>query len=232
VAIRGIMQKKQGRIRSGTLLIIVGLAAIAAAAAIWFYNDQEERRVAEFSGEATRQVLDIIKEKSPPPGAAGASPGISAPTAPPAAETPDASAPDAGAAPADGTSYVVVGKIAYMGIIKIPKLSIELPVNYSWSYPALKNSPCRYSGSVETNDLVIAAHSYKTHFRYINTLEPGDEVIFTDASGTEYRYTVVTTDVVHPSDTRSVVTSPYDLSLFTCTYDSRSRTVVRCMMDT
>ena len=58
----------------------------------------------------------------------------------------------------------------YIGIINIPSLNVELPVMSDWSYEKMKKSPARYYGSLETNDLVICAHSYKNFFRYIKNL--------------------------------------------------------------
>ena len=35
----------------------------------------------------------------------------------------------------------------YIGVLELPTLSLTLPVQSQWSYPALKVSPCRYAGS-------------------------------------------------------------------------------------
>ena len=59
----------------------------------------------------------------------------------------------------------------YIGTITIPALKLELPVMSEYDYDRLKKSPCRYYGSVYTNDLIICAHSYRTHFKYLNKLK-------------------------------------------------------------
>lgn len=74
---------------------------------------------------------------------------------------------------------------ACIGILEIPSLDLKLPVISKWSYPLLKKAPCRYSGSVYENNLVIAAHNYRSHFGRLKTLQNGSEVIFTDASGNQ-----------------------------------------------
>ena len=78
----------------------------------------------------------------------------------------------------------------YAGVIAIPDLSLELPVIDQWNYARLKVAPCRQSGAAADGDLVIAAHNYKSHFGYLDRLEPGASVIFTDMEGTVYRYAV------------------------------------------
>ena len=51
-----------------------------------------------------------------------------------------------------------------IGIISIPGLGLGLPVLSEWSYDGLKIAPCRYAGSAYSNDLVVCAHNYHTHF--------------------------------------------------------------------
>ena len=52
----------------------------------------------------------------------------------------------------------------YIGTITIPNINLELPIMDSYDYDRLKIAPCRYYGSLYTNDLIICGHSYKTHF--------------------------------------------------------------------
>lgn len=224
------------RLHTGTLFIIVGAAAIVAAAAIWFYNEYDNRRAAESSQVTVETILEVIRSNDPTsaePESGGAGTAVDSPDTgfadPPVTDIGDSADTDVPPVITDGgPSYVVVEREAYMGILSIPGLSLILPVNTEWSYSKLRTSPCRYSGDVEHNDFVIAAHSYRSHFGNINTLSPGDTVIFTDVNGRVSVYYVAVVEVVHPSNTRSVVTSIYDLTLFTCTFDSRSRVVVRC----
>ena len=242
-----VRRKRNRIIHPGTLFIIVGVAAIAAAAAIWLYNEYDNKRAEESSQVRVDTILDIIRTYDPesvlsdnssaaaPSGGTQSAAGGADPTADissssganvPGSDSQQAEAPIVGSS--GGTSYVVVEREAYMGILTIPRFSLSLPVNLTWSYQKLRTSPCRYSGDIEHNDLVIAAHSYRSHFGNINSMEVGDPVTFTDIEGHVYTYYVAALEIAHPSDTRSVVTSVYDLTLFTCTFDSRSRVVVRC----
>ena len=76
-----------------------------------------------------------------------------------------------------------IGCYEYIGYISIPKLELELPVMAEWDYDRLKIAPCRHFGSPESDDLVIAAHSYKNHFGRLGRLEAEDVVVFTDMEG-------------------------------------------------
>ena len=116
-------------------------------------------------------------------------------------------------------------------MIAIPDLSLELPVIDQWSYARLKVAPCRQSGAAADGDLVIAAHNYKSHFGYLDRLEPGASVIFTDMEGTVYRYAVEGIRQLAPEDAEdvsSVFSSEYPLVLYTCTPGGKARVAVFC----
>ena len=122
----------------------------------------------------------------------------------------------------------------YAGVIAIPDLSLELPVIDRWSYDRLKVAPCRQSGAAADGDLVIAAHNYKSHFGYLDRLEPGASVIFTDMEGTVYRYAVEEIRQLEPEDAEdvsSVFSSEYPLVLYTCTPGGKARVAVFCQWD-
>lgn len=119
----------------------------------------------------------------------------------------------------------------YAGIIAIPAISRELPVIQTWSYPALKTAPCRQFGSAEGGDLVIAAHNYKSHFGYLDKLQSGDAVTFTDMDGTVYEYTVAEVRQLEPEraeDVDAVFNDGYPLVLYTCTPGGKARVAVFC----
>ena len=119
----------------------------------------------------------------------------------------------------------------YAGVIAIPDLSLELPVIDQWNYARLKVAPCRQSGAAADGDLVIAAHNYKSHFGYLDRLEPGASVIFTDMEGTVYRYAVEEIRQLEPEDAEdvsSVFSSEYPLVLYTCTPGGKARVAVFC----
>lgn len=116
----------------------------------------------------------------------------------------------------------------YMGYVRIPVLELELPVLSSWSYPRLKIAPCRYYGSVNANNLVIAAHNYPRHFGMLSKLEPGDEVIFVDMEGKEQNYEVAAVEVLSPESVEEMTAAGYALTMFTCTYGGSNRVTVRC----
>lgn len=116
----------------------------------------------------------------------------------------------------------------YIGVLKIPALSLELPVISAWSYPNLKEAPCRYTGSSYLNNMVIAAHNYRSHFGNLKDLSQGDEVSFTDVDGNIFQYKVVELEILSPYAIEEMTSGDWDLTLFTCTVGGKSRVTVRC----
>ena len=117
-----------------------------------------------------------------------------------------------------------------IGILRLPTIGIELPVFSEWSYDRLAIAPCRQFGSSETNDLVIAAHNYRSHFNRLEKLKQGDTVSFTDLSGTVFLYSVEAIRVIAPTEVDAVIYSGSDLVLYTCNLNGKKRVTVFCSL--
>ena len=115
-----------------------------------------------------------------------------------------------------------------VGIIRVPGMGVELPVLNDWNYDLLKLAPCRYSGSIEGQDLILMGHNYRKHFAPLRRVSSGDRVEFLDISGTSYPYVVAETAVLKPTQLDELSSSEYALTIFTCTPGGQSRFVVRC----
>lgn len=116
----------------------------------------------------------------------------------------------------------------YIGVINIPSLNIKLPIMRETDYDRLAISPCKYYGNINTNDLVLCAHDYINQFGKISNLKEDDIVIITDVLGNNYVYKVVLTEELNPTDITNMIDSPFDLTLYTCSYGALKRITVRC----
>lgn len=190
------------RKRTGKLLMIIGTVLVLAALSLFLWNRYDERR----AGDAAQEILLQLEE------AVG--------------QSAEGILPD----PYDGEmTEAVIDGYAYIGYLSIPSLGLELPVMSEWDYDRLKIAPCRYTGSTETNDLVIAAHNYSRHFGKIKTLQIGDNISFSDMDGRVSSYVVEEVSVLNPTAVEEMTSGEFDLTLFTCTYGGKSRVTVRCM---
>lgn len=203
-------------------IMIAGGLLILSAVGLMGYNYYESYKAGEASEEALTSVKEVI-EKAKSDGV------ISVPPLPVEDENGEAEISEPEVEKIPEMTVVRIDGYDYIGYISMPTLERELPVMSDWDYYRLNVAPCRYYGSIFTNDMVIAAHDYISHFRYIINLKPSDPVIFTDMDGVEHVYEVVCTDMIKPYDVSGMLNDQYDLTLYTCTRDGMTRIAVRCM---
>lgn len=200
----------------GKIFTITGLLLFAAALALSVYNLWDGYR-AEQSRE---KLLEEYRDKNQNISDEGEQ-----------AEESDGQIPDYQLNPEMEMPEVMLEELdgaACIGVLEIPEIDLKLPVLSEWSYPLLKKAPCRYSGSAYLDNLVIAAHNYRTHFGKLKELETGDEVIFTDAAGNRFEYKVTAVEALTPQSVEDMTSGEWALSLFTCTLDGKNRVTVRC----
>ena len=192
--------------RKGTIWITLGLLLIAVSLFITVYNLQEAKKAGIEAEEVLKNMnIDQI--------------GSLESEIPDYMLNPDMEMP---AETVEGNTYI--------GILKLPTLGLKLPVMSEWSYPGLKIAPCRYKGSAYTDDLIIAAHNYPTHFGTLKNLQIGDPVTFTDVDGNRFDYEVAELETLMPSAIEEMTEGDWDLTLFTCTIGGQSRVTVRCVL--
>lgn len=196
-------------------LMLSGVLFMGAALGLAGYNLYEDSLAAESASSVLQQLKAGLDTQ--PTGLEGLPTGITGEIVEEETIDPDTPMPT-----------ITIDGTAYIGSVVIPALGVELPVAADWSYPQMKISPCRYEGSVYKNDLVICAHNYSTHFRNIKDLQKGDAVIFVDVVGNEYAYHVEAVEDLKPTAVSEMISSAYDLSLFTCNYAGNARVTVRC----
>lgn len=203
--------------KSGLLFILLGCGLIAAALALFLSNRQEQIQAASASQEVIEKVVEAIREQKLEQ---------TEPTVPPATDPAGVILPTI---PQKRTMKVVdIDGYGYIGFLGIPSLELELPVMADWTYPQLQIAPCRYTGSIFTNNLVIMAHNYPQHFGRLKDMHTDDLVTFTDMDGNTIEYRVVALEILDSTAVEEVVSGSYDLTLFTCTYGGENRVVLRC----
>lgn len=128
------------------------------------------------------------------------------------------------------TSAVAIDNTNYIGTLNIPALELTLPIASEWSLSQARRTPCRWTGSLNESNLILAGHNYRMHFGHLTDLESGDLVSFTDCNGEEFWYEVIETVVIAGTDIAGMLEGDdkWDLTLFTCTYGGANRVAVRC----
>lgn len=198
--------------KPGTLMMSLGLLLIAAALVITAYNVWDSNRAGEAAAEILTQMALPETVQPASPILHRSLEAITQEYPPMAVET--------------------VNGYDYIGTLQVPSLSLTLPVMAEWDYDRLQISPCVYSGSYFTSDLVICGHNYPTHFSYLKSLPIGAEILLTTVDGYCYRYLVDNVETVQPEDiSRMVESTDWDLTLFTCHTGGQTRCALRCSLD-
>ena len=131
----------------------------------------------------------------------------------------------------DNSSDVIyVEDSAFCGTVEIKKLGVKLPVFNKWNDSNLMKAPCRYSGSVKENNMIVVAHNYRSHFGSLQRLSKGDEIIFTDAYNIKHIYKVSKVTNLDKTDVEQMKSGKWDFTLFTCTINREHRVTVRCVL--
>ena len=201
----------------GRIWINTGLLLLTAALFLWAYNDQESRRAGDAAQQVITELTLSLTQKAATEGGA----------APEQEDAPAVKLPEYLLDDQQEMPEKTVGGRDYIGVLSIPSLDLELPVLSRWSYPNLKVAPCRYSGSLYRNDLIICAHNYASHFGRLKTLQPGDTLLFTDMDDHVVTFQMVERETLEPDDEEAMTTGQWDLTLFTCTPGGQTRVTVR-----
>ncbi|MBR3153315.1 MAG: sortase [Clostridia bacterium] len=128
----------------------------------------------------------------------------------------------------DGTEYYKIG------IVNIPEINLSYPILSQCTDELLKISPCKFWGPDpnEVGNFCVVAHNYRNNkfFSKVPELSNGSEIEIVDTTGRKVKYIVYDKFVV--SDEENECTSQRtngkrEVTLITCTNDSRNRVIVK-----
>lgn len=201
--------------RKGTGLMAAGLILVLAAVGLTGFNLLQSHQ----AQQSSYQVVQVLEQKLPltEPSAEEKTDEIIPETQPDYVRFPNMEMP---VVSVDGQDYI--------GTVQIPSQELELPVAAQWSYEALRSTPCRYQGSAYSDDLILMAHNYDSHFGKLRNLRIDDWVTFVDTDGNTFVYRVVEREELPGTAVEDMAAGQWDLTLFTCTYGGKSRITIRC----
>ena len=124
--------------------------------------------------------------------------------------------------------------------INIPKINVQYPIldgetdSEAETEALLKISPTKFWGADpnEVGNFCIVGHNYRNtrFFSKVPSLENGDIIEITDTSGNTLRYSVYNKYEVIPEDlscTSQLTNGRKEITLITCTNDSKMRVIVK-----
>ena len=128
-----------------------------------------------------------------------------------------------------GEKYTVIGRV------KIPKINVDYPIISYCTDGLLKIAPCKFWGADpnEVGNLCIAGHNYrnsKFFSKVPKLIGVGDIIEITDLSDRTLQYEVYDKYTVSPEDTSAttqLTNGRKEITLITCTDDSKLRVIVK-----
>ena len=119
-----------------------------------------------------------------------------------------------------------------VGTIEISKINLKYPILEKVSDKALDTAVCLMYGKLNTEgNTVIIGHNYRngTFFSNLYKLSNGDKITISDYTGKSMTYTVYSMFEVEPEDMsvyKRETNGATEITLITCTDDSKMRTAV------
>ncbi len=198
----------------------LGALVLVTAAALWIRGLFRTSKAEQYTQEALAAMENIVLETVPV---------TTAPTVPEttgAAQTEPTLATD----PTDPPTLIteMIDGHEYVGYLGFPSLDRKLPVIKIKYVDDLQIAPCLEKGSPLTDDAVICAHNYPSHFGPIRDWVGGETVTFQDLEGGLIEYTVQNVEQISPYDVDKVMNSDHDLVLYTCTPGGANRVMIAC----
>lgn len=187
----------KAKLMIGRIIIFLGIILVGIASVLFVQNYLAEKNAKEVSSEVVAQILEQIEDS-------------------------DEQTDDTIDSSAQGDDTISIDGSLYIGVLEITSLNLVLPIQDEWSYTKLRDTPCVY----KSEPFIIAAHNYDAHFGRINQLELGAQVKFIDVSGTTFYYEVMEVEMLKGTDVLEMVSTEYDLTLFTCNYNNNTQRVV------
>lgn len=128
-------------------------------------------------------------------------------------------------------------KYETIGIVRIPKINLSYPIlAQTTNVEIMKVAPYKFWGANpnEVGNLCIIGHNYRrkgVFFSDVPSLEIGDIVEIQDLSQRTIQYEIYDIHTVDPndrSDTTQYTNGKKEVTLITCTDDTKQRVIVKC----
>ena len=117
-----------------------------------------------------------------------------------------------------------------VGTIELEKYGLRLPIAAGWDADLLPSMPCRFTGSIYDESLIIGASDEEGQLSCATSMEVNDLIVLTDMEGGRYTYTVEAIRHSSHADLEKLQEGNFALTIFV--KDSSSATtqylLIRC----
>lgn len=120
---------------------------------------------------------------------------------------------------------------SYVALLEMDMYKFKMPVRSVWDEKAVEAVPCRYSGSIYNNTLVIAATDAEGQMDFVNSVNTGDRLTVTDMRGEQFSYKVVKVENSNTATAEELNTDEFDLTIFVEYSGPTDYLFIRCDSD-
>lgn len=120
---------------------------------------------------------------------------------------------------------------SYVALLEMDMYKFKMPVRSVWDEKAVEAVPCRYSGSIYNNTLVIAATDAEGQMDFVNSVNTGDRLTVTDMRGEQFSYKVVKVENSNTATDEELNTDEFDLTIFVEYSGPTDYLFIRCDSD-
>ena len=128
------------------------------------------------------------------------------------------------------SSMEIAGE-SYVALLEMDMFKFKMPVRSVWDEKAVEAVPCRYSGSVYNNTLVIASTDEKGQMDFVNNINTGDRLNLTTMRGEQFSYKVVKVENSNTATAEELNTDEFDLTIFVEYSGHTDYLFIRCESD-
>ena len=121
-----------------------------------------------------------------------------------------------------------IGGEDFVGLIEIESYGCLLPVAMEWNPTELDRFPAAYSGSIYDRNLLIGGSNREGQFYFVDEIEIGTSVRFTDLYGRVFYYEV--SMVNHADSIENITSDEDDLTLFAKSKTTSKYVIIRCRL--
>ena len=121
-----------------------------------------------------------------------------------------------------------IGDVDFIGLLELKSYQIKLPVANESKTENIFSYPGRLWGNAYQNSLVLEGKNIEGQFEFLSQIDVGEEIVFVDMTGAEFRYVVKRIDRVKKANIENVLDTTYDLTLLTKDSRDNQYIVARC----
>ena len=117
-----------------------------------------------------------------------------------------------------------------IGVLSFTGYGRTLPLAGSWDTGLVSSMPCRFTGSIYDESLIIGAVDGENQLPFAARMEVGDQIVLTDMEGGRYTYRVSAIHHARSATLEKLQEGDYPLTIFVKDSNTSEYLLIRCQI--